>query len=87
MPTIPEHPEIACALATGYPKPPIEADPVYCSECSREMYGDETVFVYDGETLCENCCRDRIMEDIDMSEIARKLGFIVKPANQFVERD
>lgn len=83
MPTIPDHPEIACALATGYPKPPKELDPIYCDECSHEMSGKDTVFIYNGENLCENCCRDRVMEDIDMTEIARALGIIMKSAARY----
>lgn len=82
---IPDHPEIACALATGYPHPPKELPPVYCDECSHEMTGDEKVYDYDGEALCENCCRDRIMEDIDMETIARALGIIAKSAEIYAE--
>ena len=82
---IPDHPEIACALATGYPRPPKELPPVYCDECSYEMTGDEKVYDYDGEALCENCCRDRIMEDIDMETIARALGIIAKSAEIYAE--
>ena len=82
---IPDHPEIACALATGYPHPPKELPAVYCDECSHEMTGDEKVYDYDGEALCENCCRDRIMEDIDMETIARALGIIAKTAEIYAE--
>ena len=85
MLNIPDHPEIACALATGYPKPPKEPDPIYCDECSCELSGDTRVYDYDGEKLCENCCRDRVMEDIDMSDIARALGIITKSAEEIME--
>lgn len=85
--SIPEHPQIARTLATGYPEPATEPEPVFCIECGEKMTGLDDVFDYDGDTLCENCFRDRIMEDMDTSDIARKLGFIVKPANEFVERN
>ena len=83
MPTIPEHPEIACALATGYPKPPKEPDPVNCTDCGLELEGENTVFIYDGEPCCENCCRDRIEEEFDMSYIAERLGIRHESATDY----
>lgn len=87
MPTIPEHPEIACALATGYPKPPKEPGPVNCTDCGLELTGADNVFIYDNEPLCENCCRDRIEEEFDMSHIAKALGIAVKEACAYMEEE
>ena len=83
MQNIPDHPEIACALATGYPKPPKEPDPVYCSECGKELTGHDDVYDYDGEALCSNCCLDRITEDYEVSEIAEALGIRKKTADEY----
>ena len=85
MQNIPDHPEIACALATGYPNSPKEPDPVHCSECGTELTRDDKVYDYDGDALCENCCRDRIEEEFDMSYIAQALGLIVKSAENYAE--
>lgn len=82
---IPDHPKIACALATGYPYPVKEPEPVNCTDCGLELTGEDTVFIYDGEPCCENCCRDRIEEEFDMVAIARALGIITKPAEIYME--
>lgn len=87
MQNIPDHPEIACALATGYPKPFKEPDPVCCSECGKELVGTDTVFDYDGESLCANCCINRITDNYEVSEIAQALGIIAKKAEDFTEDD
>ena len=53
---IPEHPEIECAMRTGYPSWEQEVDePIYCGECGRrldedEVYGDEGY-----KLLCKDC--------------------------------
>jgi len=80
---IPDHPEIACALATGYPYPVKDPEPVNCTDCGLELTGEDTVFIYDGEPCCENCCRDRIEEEFDMSHIAKLLNIPTKSAVEY----
>lgn len=82
MVDIPDHPEIACALATGYPHP-VKEYFVNCEDCGNELTGMDKVFDYDGDPLCEECFRERLMEDMSMEEIAEKLGFIVKDAYDY----
>lgn len=83
---IPEHPEIARTLATGYPYPAKDPDPVNCTDCGMELEGEDTVFIYDGEPCCENCCRDRIEEEFDLSYIAERLGIPHESATEYVIR-
>lgn len=80
---IPEHPEIARTLATGYPQPVKDPDPVNCTDCGLELDGEDTVFIYDGEPCCENCCRDRIEEEFDLSYIAERLGIHHESATDY----
>ena len=80
---IPDHPEIACALATGYPHPVKELEPVNCTDCGTELAGEDEVFIYDGEPCCENCCRTRIDEDFFLSDIAKALQIPMKTAADY----
>ena len=84
---IPEHPEIACALATGYPETPKEREPVTCTDCGAELTGDDKVYDYDGDKLCDKCCRERIREEVDLETIAQALGIIVKSAEEYTEEE
>ncbi len=84
---IPDHPEIACALRTGYPQPPKEPIEIHCDECGCHIDGSEKVYAYDGERICEKCCRDRITEDFDVEEIAKALKIAFKSAEDYVEDD
>ncbi len=74
---IPEHPEIAMALATGYPHP--ERPCIHCCDCDKALT-NEDVFDWDGDILCEGCVKERIEENYTISEIAVALGIPRKPA-------
>lgn len=82
MPGIPEHPVIRSMEATGYPHL-VREYMVHCEDCGEELVAEDRVFDYDGDALCENCFRDRLMEDMGMEEIAEKLGFIVQAAYDY----
>lgn len=75
---IPEHPEIARCLATGYPHP-LRPD-VTCCDCNKVLAGDDTVYIWDGEAVCDDCVRDRINESIDTQTLAECLGIKWKSA-------
>lgn len=32
-----------------------------CSECHGELYEGETAYLWDGETLCEDCFKSRVL--------------------------
>lgn len=49
-----EHPDITCALRTGYPSwnQPKER---HCEICGHELYASDTYEDFDHEFLCEDC--------------------------------
>lgn len=85
MPDIPEHPDIASALQTGYPVRSRVAHCVTCMDCAKELTGADLVFDYDGDALCESCFLDRLTADLGAQDIAARMGFIVKDADTYKE--
>lgn len=81
---IPDHPVIRSMERTGYPQL-VRERTVYCVDCNTELVDEDMVFDYDGYALCEDCFRDRLMEDMSADDLARKLGFIVKAAYDYAE--
>lgn len=80
---IPDHPDIAKTMATGYPKPEREPSVVHCADCRREISRCEMVFEWDNDILCEDCCRDRINENFTVGEVAKALQIIGRYAEDF----
>lgn len=79
---IPDHPEIACALRTGYPRP---LQPhITCADCDKELYGDDLVYAPDGVIVCEDCMETRIQE-MDTSALAAALGIACTTAGNRLE--
>jgi len=74
---IPDHPDIARALATGYPHP--EKPCIRCCDCNKSLT-DKDVYDWDGDFLCEGCVKERIEENFTISEIAAALGIACKAA-------
>lgn len=85
MSDIPEHPDIASALQTGYPARSCAVHHVTCMDCDEELTGSDLVFDYDGDALCGNCFIDRLTEDMSPEDIAKRMGFIVKDADTYAE--
>lgn len=77
-----DHPAIAHTLATGYPYPESEERPVICAGCEKELYGEDEVFDWDGDKLCCDCCRDAILENYSVSDIAKLIGLCVCGAGE-----
>lgn len=80
--SIPDHPEIARALRTGYPGLP--QPHITCADCDRELYGDDLVYAPDGVMVCEDCMEARIQE-MDTSELAAALGVTCTTAGSRLE--
>jgi hypothetical protein len=59
MRDIPDHPEIECAMRTGYPSWGQEEDNrTYCGECGCELDDEDNVYTTDHyEFLCEDCLK------------------------------
>ena len=64
---IPEHPEIAQALRTGYPRP---CRSVKCADCEQEFYGSDQMYNYEGELVCGCCMKDRLLDDQGIADLA-----------------
>ncbi len=78
MSELQDHPDIASALATGYPRGHREPPVLHCADCGCELEGDETVYIFDGDELCEDCCKERIKDNFAIWEIAEALGATIQ---------
>lgn len=81
---IPDAPDIARALRTGYPGP-LPPKSIHCEYCNKELTGEDSVFSYDGDLVCDCCFMDQLQEDLLAEDIARKLGFRVLTASRASE--
>lgn len=81
---IPDAPDIARALRTGYPGP-LPPQSIHCEYCNKELTGEDSVFSYDGDLVCDCCFMDQLQEDLLAEDIARKLGFRVLTASRAAE--
>ena len=69
-----------------YLRPPYrEPRSIKCAYCDKELSGDDETIDYDGDYVCAECFMDQLQEDLLIGEIAKKLGFIVKPATEAAE--
>lgn len=64
---IPDHPEIACALRTGYPRP---YKSVRCEDCGSEMSGSHRMYIDNGDVLCGSCLKARILDEYTTDDLA-----------------
>lgn len=67
-----EHPEITMTLRTGYPKP-YKENTVVCAYCGREISARESAYDWDGDVICEKCCRECIDDNYSLRDIAEAL--------------
>lgn len=79
---IPDHPEIARALRTGYPRP--LPPHVTCRDCDKELYGDDPVYLVDGAIVCEGCLEERI-DEMMIADLAERLGMERTTAGEYLE--
>lgn len=64
---IPDHPDVARTLLTGYPH---EGKSVKCADCEQEFYGDEKIYISDGDAVCGDCLKERLLDDHDIDDLA-----------------
>lgn len=74
---IPEHPEIARTLKTGYPVKE-DSNEIRCVDCEIILAEDDAVYIWDGDYLCEKCLMERIEEQIPIKTIAEAIGIVWK---------
>jgi len=77
--SIPDHPAIAMALATGYPHP-VQEHYVTCTDCGTKLSGDEDVFIWDGDIFCEKCLKANIESNFSTKELADLIGIVYQSA-------
>lgn len=46
---------------------------LHCEDCGKVLFGDSPVFNWDGDRLCEDCCRTAIEANFSILEIANAL--------------
>lgn len=81
-----EHPDIAMALATGYPHP-VREHYVSCCDCDKHLSDEDTVYIWDGDYICDQCLFERVQEQIDAQTIAESLGIAWKRAYLLEEEE
>lgn len=69
---LPDHPEIARAMRTGYPYP-APAESLECTDCGADLVGDDEVYDWDTDLVCEDCFLDRLLY-LTPNEKAKRLG-------------
>lgn len=78
---LPDHPEIACAMSTGYPCP-IPKEHIECGDCSATLIGNDEVYEWPDAhrglyakpvALCEDCFVERV-NSLCATEKANRLG-------------
>lgn len=85
MPDI-EHPIITATERWGYPERPREIT-ISCAYCNKKLTGGDTVFNWDGDRICENCCRSAIEENLTFLEIAEALDIAADRVADLEDRD
>ena len=67
----PEHPEIEMALRTGYPH---RIHTLECADCEESFSGDAMLYNSDGDLVCGDCLRQRILGNCDNHQLAEAFG-------------
>lgn len=81
-PEIPDHPEIACALRTGCPR---EYKSVQCADCEQEFSGDERIYISDGDAVCADCLKERLLEAYSIDDLADAFDIRKTTAGDYLE--
>lgn len=82
FPAIPDHPAIAHALRTGYPRP---YKSIKCADCGQEFSGDHRIYISDGDTVCADCLKNRILEDYSIADLADAFDVRKTTAGDYLE--
>ena len=67
----PEHPDVARALLTGYPH---KVKTLECLDCGKDFSGDAQLYNWDGDLICGDCLRERLLENFSNHEFAEAFG-------------
>lgn len=83
MYSIPDHPDIARALSTGYGR---AFRAVRCTSCRAEFTGDSPLYNYYGDILCRTCFRRSLLDDKNTDELADAFNIDKTTAFDVLER-
>ncbi len=67
---IPDHPEIAHTIRSGYPRP---YKTIRCADCGLEMSGVHLIYIDNGNALCGTCLKARIRDGYTIDDLADAL--------------
>ncbi len=79
---IPDHPEIARTLSTGHPH---KSNSVKCADCEQEFSGDQKMYISDGDIVCGDCLKERILEAYDIDDLADAFDIRKTTAGDYLE--
>lgn len=79
---IPEHPEIEMALRTGYPK---KTRFVRCVDCGADLFGDSELYESDGDLICGECLKERILGNYSVADLAAAFDIPVTTVSEYLE--
>ena len=77
---LPDHPEIARTLRTGYPYP---LKTLFCADCGCELTGD--IFISDGDVICADCLKERLLESYSIDDLADAFDIQKTTASDYLE--
>lgn len=81
-PEIPDRPDIARTLLTGYPH---KSKFVKCADCEQEFSGDERIYISDGDAVCADCLKERLLEAYDIDDLADAFDIRKTTAGDYLE--
>lgn len=70
---IPDHPEIARCLETGYPNLP-NTKAIRCDDCEKDMDDNDTLYIWEGRHICGECLKECIEEAYPIETLAEELN-------------
>ena len=77
-----EHPEIARMLRTGHPRP---YKSVKCADCEQEFYGDDQMYIDEGELVCGCCLKARLLDAHGIADMAEAFDISGTTAEAYLE--
>jgi hypothetical protein len=54
-------------MRTGYA---YSGKSVQCADCEQEFYGDEKMYINNGDVVCGTCLKERILDARDIDDLA-----------------
>lgn len=84
---IPDHPDVACALLTGYPRAFESFKHIECEDCGHELYGDQKIYLHDGDIVCGTCLKKRILEAYSIDDLADAFDIRRTTADDYINEN